>query len=107
MNIAQRNVLVNLKRDILAHDRHGENYEYKRWDINDNQTHVYLIATVGMKKDEGTMAEVFARTTRHICIGPNGGTKLLNTGKYRNSKIHRVKTHAEGYNHVLYSLTAD
>lgn len=74
-----------LKRDGLASDR----YEYKQFDVTDNAASglVFVIAEVGLKNDENTMAGLLCRTHRHIVIGKRGALKLLNA---------KTKAHARG-----------
>jgi hypothetical protein len=95
MNSKQHKILEMFKRDILEHDGNGprfmDRYEFKRWEVTESPDYglVFLISDVGMKGDEGTLAEVFARSHRHIVIGPRGGVESL-AGK----KVH-------GYRKVL------
>lgn len=52
-------------------------YEFKRIEVTKNpeHNHAFLLTEVGLKGDEGTLASVFARTTRHYMIGPRGGLR--------------------------------
>lgn len=52
-------------------------YEFKRIEVTkpEDHRHVFLLTEVGLKGDEGTLASVFARTTRHYMIGPRGGLR--------------------------------
>jgi len=38
---------------------------------------VYVYCVAGLAGDEGTAAELFARSGFHACIGPRGGIKYL------------------------------
>jgi hypothetical protein len=38
---------------------------------------VYVYCVAGLAGDEGTAAELFARSGFHACIGPRGGVKYL------------------------------
>lgn len=38
---------------------------------------VYVYCVAGLVGDEGTAAELFARSGFHACIGPRGGVKYL------------------------------
>lgn len=92
LTTAQQQILDSLRKDILKHDGHGDDttYEYKEWTLDEGWGGgVFLVSTVGRKNDEGTMAEVFARTHRHIAIGTRGGVKLLNPGNY-DAKQHKM-----------------
>jgi hypothetical protein len=104
MNIAQERIVKSLKQDILAHDSHGpgNEYEYKHWEVTEEADLVFVLSQVGRKGDEGTMAEVFARTTRHIMIKQNGCCMLLNAKPRR--KGHPNPT-VKGYSRCLYWVT--
>lgn len=85
MTKQQQQAVEWLRREILLNDGLGKNHvdrhEYKVFEVTayeDIKT-IFVFARVGRKNDEGTMAEVFARTTRHIAIGPRGGMQLLNS----------------------------
>ncbi len=93
MNQAQEKSLAWLKIEILRHDglqNVSDKYEYKRWDIDESESTnlIFLISEVGLKDDEGTMAEMYARKRRHICIGLKGGLKLINA-RNRSTAIGR------------------
>lgn len=81
MTAAQQRVVDLLRVEILK--RHGspDRYEYKTFDVDDRGSLVFVLAEVGLKGDEGTMASVFARTRRHVAIGKRDGMRLLNAVK--------------------------
>jgi len=100
MNTRQAETLEWLRKEILRHDGLQDvtdNYEYKFWEISygdhvDRRGHrlVFLVSEVGRKNDEGTMAEIYARRHRHICIGAKGGVTLLNAKRRDQAKGHWV-----------------
>ena len=101
---SQEKVLKNLSHDILVHDSYcshpekaEDSHEYKEYKISKfkNSPLVFLLTVVGMKKDEGTLASVIARTSRHIVIGKRGGTTLMNA---KNKKENR------GYFYAVHGL---
>ena len=49
-----------------------EKYEVKKWEVEEFVSFVSLVVETGMKGDEGTMAEVFARDRAHLFIGSRG-----------------------------------
>lgn len=76
-----------LREKVLLHDGYSDEYEYKSFEVEERGFEGYrgykpfvIVSTqVGHKGDEGTMAQIFARTRRLIWIGPRGGMHLLNT----------------------------
>jgi len=83
MNEKQERAIERLREAILANDgHHSSDYEYKRFEATESDYPgsrlVFLYTVVGRKNDEGTYGELFARTARHIAIGPRGGLHLLN-----------------------------
>ncbi len=48
-------------------------YEYKRFEINENEYFVSLVMEVGRKGDEGTLGAIYARDRCHLFIGKRGG----------------------------------
>lgn len=101
MTTKQQHAVESLKRDILLHDgfgeRHVTEYEYKQFDVTTTeQGGLFLVAEVGRKNDEGTMASIIARTRRLIKIGNRGGCTLLNP---------KGRKPIAGYWHVVHEIT--
>ena len=74
LNDAQRKAL---HRCLTANVR--RHHEVKKLEIT-SSSHagfVYVYCVAGLAGDEGTAAELFARSGFHICLGPRGGTKYL------------------------------
>lgn len=67
--------------------------EYKQFTVCLIGKSIEVLAEVGGRGDEGTMAEVFGRDRRQIFIGPRGGMKLANPARfYKNKAGHTCKT---------------
>lgn len=79
---SQKEGVEYLRKHIILHDGspiRPEQYEYKRFEVSQlNRGIVFVYSVVGMKGDEGTMAEVLCRRVRHITIGKRGGLHLIN-----------------------------
>ena len=92
MTKQQQRIIDRLKHDILLHDglgvEHVEHHEYKRFEVRESETSslVFVLTEVGRKGDEGTLAAITCRTTRHICIYKRGGTRLLNAKAKRGNR---------------------
>lgn len=91
MNEKQEWLLGRLKDDIFNHDSHGDGYEYKECEVKEQDGIVFLKTQVGLKGDEGTMGELFARTHRHIAIWGDGQIRLLNAADLRDKKHHKPR----------------
>lgn len=74
MTKAQERALKRIN-DLVESEFYGENYEIKEWKVNENEFFVSLVVEWGMKGDEGTLAEIFARDRAHLFIGKNGGVR--------------------------------
>ena len=90
---SQERALEYLTIQILRHDSCGspDRHEFKEWEVTQlrGSRTLHLSTVVGSKTDEGTMAQVFCRTRRHIAIGRRGGLHLLN-GRKKNVRGARV-----------------
>ena len=66
-----------LDKAIAKHVRRF--HEIKKLDIttSSHAGFVYVYCVAGLTGDEGTAAELFARSGFHACIGPRGGVKYL------------------------------
>lgn len=87
---AQEKAIAQIKR--LAETLFGKNtldkYEIKKFDIHENEYFVAVVVEVGMKDDEGTMAQIYCRDHAQLFIGPRGGitypvSKQMASGKYK------------------------
>lgn len=93
MTNAQEKKLASIKRNAEEDLFFGgpEKYEIKRWEIKDYQSFVSLVLETGMKGDEGTLAEVFARDRAHLFIGPRGGTTYPVHYQTKNGNWHHTE----------------
>lgn len=108
MTEAQARAVEYLRRAILANDGLGgrDDHEYKSFKTaqNDYGT-VYVTTTVGLIGDEDTAAWL-CRVHRHIAIGPRGGMRLLNPGRYNKATGRIVPSKARVTGRaVAYTLT--
>jgi hypothetical protein len=98
----QAKIVADIRAVILT-SRYGSaagSYEIKRFDVTlprEDSDLAFLFVETGMRNDEGTLAAVLCRDRRHIMIGPNGGTELLNAKK-------KGRTINRGLWHVLHNL---
>jgi hypothetical protein len=74
LTAAQRKALDKaIAKGVLRH------HEIKKLEITSSihAGYVYVYCVAGLVGDEGTAAELFARSGFHACIGPRGGVKYL------------------------------
>ena len=73
----QKKAIDNIRK--LAEDLHtgrnADKYEIKTFEVEENKYSVSVYVVVGLKEDEGTLAEVFCRDTALLFIGPRGGIR--------------------------------
>ena len=87
MTKAQEKAL-NKIRKLVEDGFYSDEYEIKKWEVEENEFFVSLYVVYGMKNDEGTLGEVFARDHAHLFVGKKGGItypvhKLLKNGKFK------------------------
>lgn len=83
MTSKQEKMVNTLKKDIIRYDFHDSHkkgftvensgYEFKTFEVEDNDGIVSVYSVVGLKNDDGTMAACTCRTYRQIFIGKMGG----------------------------------
>ena len=92
LSSAQRRVLHAIWSKIPYFDFYGgpEEYEVKKFEVSQPGASdfddlrrsrggrvsckpIFVYIVTGMRNDDGTMASVFCRKKRHLCIGPRGG----------------------------------
>lgn len=91
----QVDMIHYLAERIMDHDRlNTNNYEFKEFKLTYGfGRHLFLIATVGRKDDEGTMAAILCRNHRHLIIGVKGGIKSLTAPKGKNLGLFNALIH--------------
>lgn len=97
----QAKIVAHIKAEILnvKHGCTAGSYEIKRFEVTlprEDSDLAFLFVETGMRNDEGTLASMLCRDRRHIMIGPNGGTELLNPKK-------KGRTINRGLSHVLWN----
>ena len=98
MNKAQSKAIEKIRK--LAETIHGhlaDKYEIKKWQLEEFETFVSVIVVVGMKGDEGTMAEIFCRERAHLFIGKRGGITYPVSKEQRNGEWKHYEKRFEGY----------
>ena len=55
-----------------------ERYEIKEFEVKENDYFVSVVGEVGLKGDEGTLAQIFVRERFHLFIGKKGGITYYN-----------------------------
>ena len=106
MTSKQEKMVNQIKKDIIRYDFHDSSkkdftlenskYEFKTFEVKDNDGIVSVYSVVGLKNDEGTMAACVCRTYRHIFIGKRGGVHT-----YENRK-KGAKAVLTNYSDVIY-----
>lgn len=87
MTDTQRRVVYQLARALMERGGLGERYmaeyEFKQFEIKWGlRGSFYVVAEVGRKGDEGSMASIICRDRWHIAVGPRGGLTNLNAARY-------------------------
>lgn len=87
MTKAQEKAL-NKIRKLVENQFYNDEYEIKKWEVEENEFFVSLVVVYGMKNDNGTLAEVFARDHAQLFIGKKGGvtypvSKTLKNGNFK------------------------
>lgn len=70
------NKVKSMMEEEFMYDK--EKYEIKRFKVNDMEYFVSVVGEVGLKGDEGTLAQVFGRERFHLFIGKKGGITYYN-----------------------------
>ena len=95
---AQEKAIDNIKK--LAeklHERHADKYEIKKFEISANEYFTDVLVEIGMKDDEGTMAEIFCRERAQLFIGKCGGITYPVSKQLKNGKWKHYTKRFEGY----------
>jgi hypothetical protein len=87
MTDTQRHVLYQLARALMERgglgEKHMAGYEFKQFDITWGLSNsFYVVAEIGRKGDEGSMASIICRDRWHIAVGPRGGLTNMNAARY-------------------------
>lgn len=89
--LASALTICAISRRVLAQDGLGEahmsNYEYKRFELKQEEWCVWFTIEVGQKGDERTMAHVFCRTKRWGAIEESGRISATPRGSRRDRSM--------------------
>lgn len=91
MNTAQQ-IAFNRFIDFA---KYTDSYEVKSLTIRDSYGDAYIDVEIGVKNDDGTMAEIFCRDFYLFFIGKRGGIYQFNKGY---SKVYRKYYEVEKLN---------
>lgn len=78
MTKQQELTVQKIKKYIEENDlfKNNSDYEFKEFSVTETDYKTVIIYSItGMKNDDGTMAAIFCRNTRHIFIGERGGLR--------------------------------
>lgn len=95
MNKKQQQAIESFKRGAWLRGVHGrdDDYEFKRWEVTELSAGgiVMVIAEIGLKGDESTLASIFARDKFQVFFGLRGGMSAYNDNgkRVRGRKIWR------------------
>jgi len=71
----QKKALTKLRKDIIEHD--GSDYEYKEFILDEgSRGSLFVTSITGKPDDEGTMAYITSRNTRHIFVSERGDLEI-------------------------------
>lgn len=90
MNQIQAKRVEQIKKMVLTHRLNQEIKEFKVEETDDGIVYVWCIT--GRPKDEGTLAELYARQIYHFFIGKRGRLNSI------------YSDHTKAYNKVLASM---
>ncbi|WP_313528783.1 hypothetical protein [Anaerotignum sp.] len=98
MTKTQATAIQKIKKYIEQNDMHNNSdYEFKEFNVKEtNYGTVIVYSVTGLKNDEGTMAAVLCRNTRHIFIGRRGG---LRSSKW--DTIKKKTVNLKGWSDVM------
>ena len=94
MTKTQEQVLARIRREVERQLFYSENYEIKDWQVNESEYTVGVFFEVGLKNDEGTLAQFYARDKGQVFIGKKGGLTYVS----KKGAVRRLN----GYN--MYTL---
>jgi hypothetical protein len=104
LNPRQQATLDFVIAGVLRKNNHGQEdrVEVKHLSMQHAWSGTFFVSlTVGMKGDEGTMAQAFCRDHRHLWIGKNGGVELLNPRGAKGQRLRKLS----GLRNAVWALT--
>ena len=92
MTKQQELAISKIKREVERQLFYSENCEIKEWQVTENEYSVGVYFVVGLKNDEHTLAEFYARDRGHVFIGKKGGLKYVTKrGALRRLKNYNIE----------------
>ena len=93
MTKSQERAITNLRRCVEKDYLYDEQYEIKRWEIEElKYGKISVVFTTGLKNDDGTLASIFCRDTGHVFIGKKGGMCCYNTKTMKQINVKYYET---------------
>ena len=93
MTKQQELAISKIKREVERQLFYSENCEIKDWRVTENEYTVSVFFEIGLKNDEGTLAQFFARDKGQVFIGKKGGlTYVSKKGVVRRLKNYNMWT---------------
>lgn len=90
MTREQERTVELIRKEAQKQFFYGDKYEFKEFDVEENEYFVSVVAEVGLIGDEGTFAAVFCRDRVHLFVGKRGGvTYPVNSPKWRKKSLKR------------------
>ena len=96
MTNAQERALARIKA-LVKQEFYSDKCEIKKWEVHENEYFVSLVVEYGLKGDEGTWAEIFARDRCHLFIGKRGGIRYPVYRQLKNGEWRYSERRFEGY----------
>ena len=81
MTKAQERAIERIKRQAKRDLFFGEEYEFKIFEVTENEYFVSVVLEVGMIGDEGTLAALICRDHCHLFVGKRGGIRYPYHGR--------------------------
>jgi hypothetical protein len=103
MTNSQERAVQSFRRTVERELLLSEDYEVKRFDIEDCNSFVSVIFETGLKGDEHTLASVFGRERGHIFIGKKGGITYPISYQKDDKYVTKYKT----YKHNIWAIICD
>lgn len=82
MNAKQQKTIDYIKQRVMRDDVVTDRREMKRFEIEEHERFISVVTEVGLKNDEGTIAQLHRRR-RHLFVGVRGGISAYNKNSVR------------------------
>ena len=104
MTKAQEKAIARIRKmaeNTLFFGTNKDDYEFKEWEVSENEYFVNVVLEVGRKGDEGTMAAIFARDRAQLFVGKRGGITYPKTIRDKDGNYKDTRTVSLGNNGIL------